>query len=104
MALTMPNLESISHEWRRNAACREVESHVFFPIGATGNALLKIAEAKKVCNGCDSRAACLDFALMTNQDSGVWGGLSEEERRNIRRRRAALKKQQRAREQELAAS
>ena len=33
--------------------------------------------------------ACLDFALATNQDSGIWGGLSEEERRVIRRKRAA---------------
>jgi WhiB family redox-sensing transcriptional regulator len=32
---------------------------------------------------------CLDFALETNQDSGIWGGLTEEERRVIRRRRVA---------------
>ncbi len=36
-----------------------------------------------------ARLECLDFALSTNQDSGVWGGLSEEERRAIRRQRAA---------------
>ena len=24
---------------------------------------------------------CLDYALETNQDSGIWGGTSEEERR-----------------------
>lgn len=104
MALTMPNLESISHEWRRSAACREIESHVFFPVGSTGNAVRQIAAAKEVCGSCDARAACLEFALITNQDSGVWGGLSEDERRTIRRHRAALKKQQRARDQELAVS
>jgi WhiB family redox-sensing transcriptional regulator len=32
---------------------------------------------------------CLEFALETNQDSGVWGGTSEEERRDIRRKIAA---------------
>jgi WhiB family redox-sensing transcriptional regulator len=32
----------------------------------------------------------LDFALATNQDSGIWGGLAEEERRVIRRERAAM--------------
>jgi len=31
---------------------------------------------------------CLDFALATNQESGVWGGLTEEERR--RRRKGEL--------------
>ncbi|HET9547237.1 MAG TPA: WhiB family transcriptional regulator, partial [Desertimonas sp.] len=36
------------------------------------------------------RAECLEFALDTNQDSGIWGGLSEEERRVIRRQRARL--------------
>jgi len=39
---------------------------------------------------------CLDYALATNQDSGVWGGLSEEERRDIRRQRAAAEKARRA--------
>ena len=34
-----------------------------------------------------SRAECLEYALDTNQDSGIWGGLSEEERRVIRRQR-----------------
>jgi WhiB family redox-sensing transcriptional regulator len=34
---------------------------------------------------------CLEFALATNQDSGIWGGTSEEERRAIRRHRAAAK-------------
>jgi WhiB family redox-sensing transcriptional regulator len=42
-----------------------------------------------------------DFALDTNQDSGIWGGLSEEERRDIRRQRAAA---QRAARQQLNAS
>jgi WhiB family redox-sensing transcriptional regulator len=28
---------------------------------------------------------CLDFALATNQESGVWGATSEEERRKLRK-------------------
>jgi WhiB family redox-sensing transcriptional regulator len=42
----------------------------------------------------------LEFALDTNQDSGIWGGLSEEERRVIRRQRARLSR----RNAELTAS
>ncbi len=45
--------------------------------------------AKRVCDQCTVQQACLDYALDTNQDSGIWGGLTEEERRVIRRRRAA---------------
>ena len=34
---------------------------------------------------CEAQAPCLEFALATNQDSGVWGGTSEEERRKLRK-------------------
>jgi WhiB family redox-sensing transcriptional regulator len=33
------------------------------------------------------REPCLEFALTTNQDSGVWGAASEEERRLLRQQR-----------------
>jgi WhiB family redox-sensing transcriptional regulator len=62
---------------------------LFFPIGTTGQALIQISEAKTVCDECIVRAKCLDFALETNQDWGIWGGKSEDERRDIRRLRAA---------------
>lgn len=92
MALTMPNLESISHDWRDDALCRDTDPDLFFPVGTTGPAISQIAAAKNVCQQCAAREECLDFALVTNQDSGVWGGTSEEERRTIRRRRAAERK------------
>jgi WhiB family transcriptional regulator, redox-sensing transcriptional regulator len=42
------------------------------------------ADAKAVCRTCPVRVPCLDFAMATNQDAGVWGGTSEEERRALR--------------------
>ncbi len=45
----------------------------------------QIEQAKAVCRECLAQSACLDFALVTNQDSGVWGGTSEEERRKLRK-------------------
>ena len=75
--------------WRDHALCRDTDPDLFFPVGTTGNALVQIEHAKRVCDQCKVTAECLDFALATNQDSGIWGGLSEEERRVIRRRRAA---------------
>ena len=79
-------------DWRTNAACRDTDPALFFPIGTTGPAVEQIASAKEVCVGCLARGECLDFAIATNQDSGVWGGTSEEERRAIRRelRRAQI--------------
>ncbi len=69
-------------EWRSRAACRDVDTAVFFPETETG-----VAVAKAMCATCPVREACLDFALSTRQDDGVWGGLDENERRRLRRRR-----------------
>jgi WhiB family redox-sensing transcriptional regulator len=77
--------------WRDHALCRDTDPDLFFPVGTTGLALVQIEHAKRVCAQCAVAAECLDFALTTNQDSGIWGGQSEEERRAIRRRRAALR-------------
>ncbi len=75
--------------WRDHALGRDTDPDLVFPVGTTGQALVTIDHAKRVCGECEVSKACLDFALDTNQDSGIWGGLSEEERRVIRRRRAA---------------
>ena len=82
-------LGAADYSWRDLALCRDTDPELFFPVGTTGTALVQIERAKQVCNECQARVECLDFALTTNQDSGVWGGLSEEERRAIRRQRAA---------------
>src|SRR5258707_9367003 len=73
-------------DWRNYAACRDVDPELFFPIGNTGPALLQIDEAKQVCARCKVSEACLQWALDSGQDSGVWGGLSEDERRALKRR------------------
>ena len=49
----------------------------------------QIENAKAVCRQCDAQRDCLEFALATNQDSGIWGGTSEEERRKLRKQYAA---------------
>jgi WhiB family redox-sensing transcriptional regulator len=73
-------------DWRHHALCRDVDPELFFPIGNTGPALLQIDEAKQVCQQCSVMGACLQWALDSGQDAGVWGGLSEDERRLLKRR------------------
>ncbi|MBM3798470.1 MAG: WhiB family transcriptional regulator [Actinobacteria bacterium] len=89
-------LGSADYSWRNEADCRDTDPELFFPVGTTGQALLQIDKAKEVCDECPVKVKCLDFAIETNQDSGIWGGTSEEERRDIRRQFAAIKKAQNA--------
>src|SRR3954467_6840980 len=72
-------------KWRTRAACRDSDPELFFPIGSTGTALEQIRAAKEVCARCSMRKPCLHFPRATNQEAGVWGGLSEDERRRLRR-------------------
>lgn len=80
-------LGAADYSWRDHALCRDTDPELFFPVGTTGVALVQIDKARQVCGQCTARTECLDYALDTNQDSGIWGGLSEEERRVIRRQR-----------------
>ena len=79
-------------DWRHEAACLTEDPELFFPIGNTGPALAQIDEAKAVCQRCDVVDSCLKWALETGQDSGVWGGLSEDERRALKRRAARARR------------
>ena len=78
--------------WRDHALCRDTDPDLFFPVGTTGPAIEQIEAAKAVCNECEARQPCLEFALTTNQDSGIWGGTSEEERRKLRKQYAATQR------------
>jgi WhiB family redox-sensing transcriptional regulator len=76
-----------NEDWRHNAACRDEDSELFFPVGTRGPAILQVAQAKSVCHRCTVASNCLAWALETGQDSGVWGGMSENERRAMKRRK-----------------
>src|SRR5688500_10897851 len=83
---------SISMDWRDKAACLTADPELFFPVGNTGPAVDQIEKAKAVCARCTVTEICLQYALETGQDSGVWGGLSEDERRALKRRAARARR------------
>lgn len=66
--------------WQSDALCAQTDPEAFFPEkgGST-------REAKKVCESCEVRSQCLDYALENDERFGIWGGLSERERRKLRR-------------------
>jgi WhiB family redox-sensing transcriptional regulator len=70
-----------SADWRLSAACRGLDTNLFFP--ERGETQF---EAKTVCAHCPVRAECLADGI--NEKTGVWGGTSERERRTLRRARA----------------
>jgi WhiB family transcriptional regulator, redox-sensing transcriptional regulator len=70
-------------EWQERALCAQTDPEAFFPEkgGST-------REAKRICQGCEVRSECLEYALAHDERFGIWGGLSERERRKLKRRPA----------------
>ncbi|WP_084155190.1 WhiB family transcriptional regulator [Agrococcus lahaulensis] len=66
--------------WQADALCAETDPEAFFPEkgGST-------RDAKRICESCEVRAECLEYALENDERFGIWGGLSERERRKLRK-------------------
>lgn len=66
--------------WQADALCAQTDPEAFFPEkgGST-------RDAKRVCNECPVREACLEYAMDNDERFGIWGGLSERERRRLRK-------------------
>ena len=74
--------------WRDRPACLDENPELFFPIGNAPVARRQTEKARVVCRRCEALDACLEWAMNSDQDSGVWGGLSEDQRRALKRRHA----------------
>ena len=71
-------------DWKADGACRDLPTSLFFPDNDADS-----GPALAVCASCPVQEPCLDFALRTRQDDGVWGGRTETERKRLRRTRKA---------------
>lgn len=71
-------------DWRDQAECLKADPELFFP--TTIMDVNTIEKAQAICGRCAVHNACLEYALRTGQDSGIWGGLTEEERKAMKRR------------------
>jgi WhiB family redox-sensing transcriptional regulator len=71
--------------WSMNAACRDADPELFFPIGDSVIAELQEAIAMQLCAICPVRPRCLRWAMDHEVISGVWGGTTEAERQARRR-------------------
>jgi hypothetical protein len=65
--------------WSKQGVCAQTDPESFFPEkgGST-------REAKRMCELCEVKQECLEYALDTDQRFGIWGGHSERERRRLK--------------------
>jgi WhiB family redox-sensing transcriptional regulator len=78
--------EPIYHSWREQAACAGTDTELFYPPRDKDLYSDVATEAKKLCNGsrgqspCPVRAECFWYAVITDEQHGIWGGMSHRER------------------------
>lgn len=68
--------------WMTDGNCRNYPPTTFFPSDGVG-----VEIARRICATCPVKEPCLEYALESRIDHGVWGGCSERERRRILKRR-----------------
>jgi WhiB family redox-sensing transcriptional regulator len=68
-----------------DAACNGQETSIFFDHedsrGEKRAVLLNAA--RSICSDCSIQSGCLDFAVRSGQQFGVWGGLTAAERSEL---------------------
>ena len=79
-------------DWMDRAACKGMDPELFYPercngagrpvLGSPAN--MHIAAARAVCTECPVRDECLEYAITTNEQRGVWGGATVRQRRRIK--------------------
>ncbi len=85
-ARSMSEYQSLG--WQDKAKCKETDPEAFFVGDIVDSATrrnLATAEATKVCGACAVKLECLEYALKTSQEHGIWGGLTTKERNKLKR-------------------
>lgn len=75
---------ALNMDWLTDAACRNEDPELFFPLTSGGAAFDQIRWAKAVCRRCPVQKQCFTYAVETGQGAGIWGGSTEDERRQLR--------------------
>jgi len=77
------NFNPNDSSWREQASCSEISPEIFFPDHESflSSDRSDAYYAKMVCNDCEVRVRCLNFALHNREQYGIWGGLTPRQRR-----------------------
>ena len=82
----------MANDWQRLAACKGPYAELFFPPSLPERKEDKLdreASAKAICDDCQVRRYCLEYAIDIQEPHGIWGGLNEMERRVHTQERAS---------------
>ena len=63
--------------------CQTTDPEAFFPEPSNGRDYT-LVQAKKYCESCHARVECAIFAIVNNEEYGVWGGLNVRTRQAVR--------------------
>lgn len=88
--------DGITDDWKKDGLCFATappgeKETPFFPHNEQSNDGTKYRQAKAMCDACPVVDACLEYAVATRQEYGMWGGLTPRQRKSRRhgRRRTA---------------
>lgn len=71
------NPSALALVWRERAKCRDHDPELFHPTLGERD---KRDYAKAICQLCPVRAQCLEWALATDEQYAIYGGLTRAER------------------------
>ena len=66
-----------STSWMEKGSCLGMDTDLFFPEKGDN---IAVEEAKAICNKCEVKQTCLNWAMTNEIWHGVWGGLSGNQR------------------------
>lgn len=74
------NRAEVDENWRDRAACRGMDTELFFPNVGNDGALsreqrARVAEAVKICETCPATVECWSYAKYFDVRHGIWGGV-----------------------------
>lgn len=67
-------------DWYQAALCAETDPEAFYPEPG-----VSAHKALQICKNCEVRAECLQDAIVTEDEWGVWGGFSYPKRKKIQK-------------------
>ena len=80
------SVASLDRSWQPVALCRGNHSHLFFPPTTSerkDERERRELRAKAVCRVCPVQEDCLEYAMESTEQYGIWGGFTETERRQL---------------------